>query len=184
MNKKSLFAATAAALLGTTSAHAAPIVWTLQGVTFTDGGTASGTFSTDSETGSLLSFDITTTAASALGGFTYDAMTSTVIAQNALGPNSFYIGNKATYNKPYLSLGFMSSLASVGTNVLDTARSYECDNCSPYRYVSAGSAIAASGGVPEPATWALLILGFGAIGGVMRRQGAKVARVRSSLSFS
>ena len=28
-----------------------------------------------------------------------------------------------------------------------------------------------SGAVPEPGTWALLILGFGAIGGAMRRKG-------------
>jgi len=26
-------------------------------------------------------------------------------------------------------------------------------------------------GVPEPATWAMMIMGFGAIGGIMRRRG-------------
>ena len=30
-------------------------------------------------------------------------------------------------------------------------------------------------GVPEPATWGLVILGFGAVGGSMRRRSAKVA---------
>ncbi len=33
-------------------------------------------------------------------------------------------------------------------------------------------------GVPEPATWALMILGFGAIGGAMRRRPSVAAKVR------
>ncbi len=35
-----------------------------------------------------------------------------------------------------------------------------------------------AGGVPEPATWALMILGFGAVGGAMRRRQAVTAKVR------
>lgn len=38
-------------------------------------------------------------------------------------------------------------------------------------------AITAGNGVPEPATWALMILGFGAIGGAMRRRQSVVAEV-------
>ncbi|WEK42497.1 MAG: PEPxxWA-CTERM sorting domain-containing protein [Candidatus Sphingomonas colombiensis] len=34
------------------------------------------------------------------------------------------------------------------------------------------------GGVPEPATWAMMILGFGAVGGIMRRRGATQAKLR------
>lgn len=38
--------------------------------------------------------------------------------------------------------------------------------------------------VPEPATWALFILGFGAIGHSMRRRSSKVRVAKASLSFS
>lgn len=37
------------------------------------------------------------------------------------------------------------------------------------------------GGVPEPTSWALMILGFGVIGGAMRR---RRAQVRTAVSFS
>lgn len=38
-----------------------------------------------------------------------------------------------------------------------------------------GSFSLSSGGVPEPATWGLMILGFGAVGGMMRRRRTEVA---------
>ena len=38
--------------------------------------------------------------------------------------------------------------------------------------------------VPEPATWALFIIGFGAIGQTLRRRNAKARSVRASLSFA
>jgi hypothetical protein len=39
-------------------------------------------------------------------------------------------------------------------------------------YGAALDAVSVSDAVPEPATWALMILGFGAIGGAMRRRTA------------
>ena len=38
--------------------------------------------------------------------------------------------------------------------------------------------------VPEPATWALFILGFGAIGSTLRRRNASVRVARASLNFA
>ncbi len=38
--------------------------------------------------------------------------------------------------------------------------------------------------VPEPATWALFILGFGAIGATMRRRTAQISSVKGALRFS
>ena len=37
---------------------------------------------------------------------------------------------------------------------------------------------AATGAVPEPATWAMMMLGFGGMGYTLRRRSAKVARIR------
>lgn len=38
--------------------------------------------------------------------------------------------------------------------------------------------------VPEPTTWALLILGFGAVGAAMRRRGATARNLRAKLHFA
>jgi hypothetical protein len=43
---------------------------------------------------------------------------------------------------------------------------------------SVKSTLAATGAVPEPATWGLIILGFGALASVMRRRGPASQRVR------
>lgn len=40
------------------------------------------------------------------------------------------------------------------------------------------------GVVPEPATWAMLILGMGFIGGAMRRRGAAMRKIRGSIAFA
>lgn len=53
-----------------------------------------------------------------------------------------------------------------------------------------GNGFAAVGGslnltaVPEPATWALFILGFGAIGAGMRRRSSQAGKVRASIRFA
>ena len=41
-----------------------------------------------------------------------------------------------------------------------------------------------AGAVPEPATWALFILGFGAVGGALRRRSNRVRTGRASISFA
>ena len=38
--------------------------------------------------------------------------------------------------------------------------------------------------VPEPGTWAMFILGFGAMGAAMRRRNAKVTATKASLNFA
>ena len=70
MMKKLVIGSVALAISVALSApvQASIIDWTLEGVTFDDGGTASGTFSTNSSTGDIVSYDITTTAGSNSSG--------------------------------------------------------------------------------------------------------------------
>ena len=41
-----------------------------------------------------------------------------------------------------------------------------------------------AGAVPEPATWAMLILGMGAVGGAMRRRNQGARKVRAAINFA
>jgi hypothetical protein len=47
-----------------------------------------------------------------------------------------------------------------------------------------GSITLTGAAIPEPATWALFILGFGAIGHTMRRRSSKVRVAKASLNFA
>lgn len=155
-----------AALLGidATPAEASVIVWTLQDVAFSDGGTASGTFSTDSTTGNVVDFNIVTTAGAKLAGTTYDSSAPTTEVYDRLwGPNTFLLFNRTAYYN--LELAFASALTSPGDVLLALNRaSYECRNCSPSRIVVSGEVVSAITAVPEPSTWAMLLVGFAGIG--------------------
>ena len=53
---------------------------------------------------------------------------------------------------------------------------HNCDSCSEYTYHQfANSTFTLSGAVPEPASWALMIVGFGLVGVSMRRRKAAIA---------
>ncbi len=54
----------------------ANIVYTFSGVTFSDGGTLTGTFTTNDTFNTLLDFDITTSPAAGGLGFTYTPLTA------------------------------------------------------------------------------------------------------------
>ena len=51
-------------------------------------------------------------------------------------------------------------------------------------FADIGGSLNLVGVVPEPATWALFILGFGAIGYTMRRRSSKVRIAKASLNFA
>ena len=102
------------------------------------------------------------------------------------GPNSggvFSNGTTATVgNSTYTLTGFG----------WDRSRA---DNVSPFRAVSGGdpfdytgqfsySAMTALGAVPEPATWAMLLLGFGVMGGAMRTRARQSRDARLMLRLA
>jgi hypothetical protein len=71
------------------TASAGPILWTLEGVTFAGGGTASGSFDFDADTGLYSNVDIVTTTGGGVTGATYlftcgqDVPTCTGVAPNS-----------------------------------------------------------------------------------------------------
>jgi hypothetical protein len=171
LKKTSAFTMTIAALLAisTLPAQASVIDWTLQNVAFSDGGSASGTFSTDSTTGNVLSFNITTTSGTKLGGTVYDNTVAQVL-NDFWAPNSFDITDEGAH--VYLELAFVDPLTAPGTDFLALQRaSYECDNCSPARIVVAGEAVSeAPTQVPEPATSTLFVMGLFGLGAIFQRR--------------
>ena len=151
-------------------ANASTIDWTLSGVTFDDGGTATGTFSTDSTSGDVTAFDIVTTAGTTLGGATYDSTASGIYSSDGVySPNSFIVENFNT--STYVNFEFVNSLTTPGTDDLILSvgtdyASYECNFCNPVRGIVSGDAVSGDnvGATPLPTTIPLFASGLGALG--------------------
>jgi hypothetical protein len=163
----------AALLAGSGQAKAGTIEFTLQNVTFDDGGTASGSFVADSATGAVQSLNTVTTAGGRMGGTVYTQVTGQP-SYFADTPDSFY-----SLNGSYISLAFQHALTLAGADPIITAigrfgigQSYECTNCATYRVVTGGQVfgVALEGGtggpagVPEPVSLATLGAGLLALG--------------------
>ena len=91
-------------------------------------------------------------------------------------------GNGVTYSTPLgtgvlglqpatFAFDFTQSLAAGGTAL------FTVGNNGAYAFDTTGLTLSVSA-VPEPATWGLMILGFGAVGGAMRRRRAATTTVR------
>ena len=188
---KKIVAATAALLLATSlsaPAHAA-VTFTLTGVTFADGTSASGSFTTDDLFTSVTDFAVTTQAGTFsffLGGnFPVDGVLFTsandiafLTSQSVAFVKAGFLGYDRT-----LTLDF--DLLALGTVEIASGAEYEFLFG---RAVTSGSLEGVTvptgpggggpnpgGAVPEPATWAMMIGGIGAAGGALRRRKAKVS---------
>lgn len=182
-------AACAAALMGAAapSVANADVNWTVTG-TFDDGGALSGSFDINVY-GYLNGYDLKTTAGSSEGGFEYTPSNS------YFSNGAFYVDAQPGYQSD-LHLTFLGdlSVASANNPLVGGAGgpSYECvGSYSCYlpaygttRYIAEGFARASTDGqgggsaTPEPATWAMMLLGFGGVGAAMRmarRKGALAA---------
>jgi hypothetical protein len=169
--------------MGPFQAIAAPLTWTLQGVTFNDGGSATGDITFDASSGSVLNWDISISGGdvSTFPAFTYTPATVQEVGIFAAGPGmslQFFVDPSAPGGIPesrLLSLttdglltdsGGAVSLITQANTPDGFFESAECYNCTPYRLIVGGSLNA----VPVPA--AIWLFGSGLLGlvGISRRK--------------
>ena len=141
-------------------ASADGITWTLGGVTFEDGGTASGSFVYDALTNTFSNIDITTTSGSAFAGTTYNAL-SGEFGSNSTGMLLGASGDLT--NTDLLFLLFGSALTdSGGTAVLIGVGEGTCDNTncslSTLDRSLTGGELVGTVTTPEPSTLSFLTL--------------------------
>jgi hypothetical protein len=154
------------AALSAQSASANPILWNLVGVTFDDGGTASGSFVYDADTNTYSNISITTTAGSEFGGATYTLINDIADAPTASG---IYLVTSlpATPGLPGLIMGFFNLTNSGGIIAppdFSIGEGYIYDN--PRALLQQRSNLALVGGltsVPEPSSFFLSIVPLGAL---------------------
>jgi len=135
---------------------AEPVTWTLSGVTFADGGTASGSFVYDAD--NPVPYVVLNWSISVAGGDTATFPTLTYDQSNSSG---YYANNNPTATGASFSLnGSTRQIRLPGTSALTDAGgtipvnilgagAAECFNCGPYRKYTAGNLI---GTVPPAVT--------------------------------
>ena len=124
-------------------AFAFPVTWTLSGATFSDGGTATGSFVYDADTNTLSNWSVSV-AGGNTGTFppiTYD----TTSAGSYYNPaNATTLGVNLSIGSRELRMPGTSALSNAGgTMAINLASGFqgECFNCSPYRGFTAGNLV-------------------------------------------
>lgn len=164
------FGAALALVLGAASAAQATLItWTLKDVAFDDGGTAAGFFEYNPMAQTLGNFNIGVSGGdtSLFPSFTYTPTSAPLPAWDGAG--LFFLFG--TPEGRQIRFGVAAPLpATGGTVALDLTNMFasECYNCAPFRSFTGGSLV--GGAVPEPESWAMLIIGFGLTGALLRRR--------------
>ncbi len=157
------------------TALAVPVQWTLTGVTFDDGTTATGGFTYDADTNLTTNWSIATQAGT-LPALTYNPANSNSTSRTA-SSSMFQV-------KPfgrYVIFNYPTNLTNAGGSVsIRTADSYDCSNCGIFRRVTAGTVVGATpapvtpASIPTLSEWGLVLMA-GIVGlfgfGFMRRRG-------------
>jgi hypothetical protein len=170
-------AASGFSLAGNISESKADVVWTVVDGSFIGGGTVSGTFTINVYGFLENNFSITTTAGGGFPSFAYNA------SDSYYSNGNFYVDFQPGYVQD-LHLAFLDSLRVPNLNnpiiggsggpSYECIGSYSCytqPSDGAYRYIGTGFASA----VPEPATWAMMVLGFLGLGFMAYRQKSKPA---------
>lgn len=165
-------AALVSAAFSVLPASASTINWTLSGVAFDDSGTASGWFTTDSTSGDVVTYDVTTTPGTTLGGAVYDSSVANNYSSNGVySSHSFILTNFNT--NTYVNFEWVSALTNPGTVQLiawdGNNGSYECNECGTVRGIISGEAISGAE-TPLPAALPLFAGGAVVIGLFARRK--------------
>ncbi len=170
------FAALAAAVVAIAAAAPAWAAKTfvLDGVTLEGGGTLTGSFTTNDALTSLEAIDIIASM-NDFRGFTFQEFHYNDVGFVYSDHMPTYFSVKTTGFAQELQLYF-SPLTDSGAT-LWANYSFEHQVVAGTRQVTAGRVIAAPiSAVPEPATWAMMIVGFGLAGSALRQGGRKGVR--------
>ena len=141
----------------------ANIAYTFAGVTFSDGGTLNGTFTTNDAITSLLDYNITTSPAADIG---FNYTTATAGSSSTSLPFILVLSTASLDN--ILQVTFSGLTAAGGGITLGTFDSFE-QTLSARRDIVSGEVIVAAA-VPEPETYAMLLAGLGLMGFAARRR--------------
>lgn len=169
----------AAASLGAMLLAAAPasaaITFSLDNVNFNGGGSLTGTFTTSDDLSTLLDFSISTTA-NDYGWFgNFSGATYTLADAASVLWSSTY-GLSAGFLSPLSQIGllFASPLTADGTQLALSDETVVKWN-GGIRFATSGTVSPLAGAVPEPTTWAMMIVGLGLVGASMRRRKVAVS---------
>jgi hypothetical protein len=167
-----LAALVALALGGIAGRSSADLIFELSCVSFDDGGTLTGTFTTDDAITSLVSADLVSSAGTSLSGSTYLVPGGAIHDIDDDLPESFEINLNDFHG---ILLTFDGGLKATGADLLMSGlASFEYFG-DGLRFISAGSVVPLP--VPEPATLGLVAAGLPAILAVARtRRSGRPAR--------
>ena len=160
-------------VIGAASPAKADVVWTVTG-TFDDGSSLSGSFTTNVYGYLENNYSLTTSIARSVHRLYFHS------SDSYYSNGTFYVDFQPGYQQD-LHLTFLDSLTVNSNNPLVGGAggpSYECQG-SYSCYIPAGGAVqyinsGFASAVPEPSTWAMMILGFAGLGFMAYRRSSAI----------